>query len=65
MDLLGGVSEELEAPLPNDVRKLVALLKQRGGDNSSSVHITVNKQITDMATPLQAGDEEACISAWI
>ena len=64
MDLLGNASEELEAPLP-DVRKLVALLKQRGGDNSSSVHITVNKQITDMATPLQAGDEEACISAWI
>ena len=64
MDLLGNASEELEAPLPNDVRKLVALLKQRGGDNSS-VRITVNKQIADMATPLQAGDEEACISAWI
>jgi len=70
VDLLGLASEELNEDLPQNVRELVAQLKQRGGTwedvfGKRSVRITVNKQFADLDTPLQAGDEVAFISAWI
>lgn len=70
VDMLGSASETLSAPLPGDVRALVALLKQRGGAweqvfGQRSVRITVNKQFAELDTPLKDGDEVAFISAWI
>jgi molybdopterin synthase sulfur carrier subunit len=70
VDMLGSASETLAAPLPSDVRALVALLKQRGGAweqvfGQRSVRITVNKQFAELDTPLKDGDEVAFISAWI
>ena len=70
VDMLGCASEALAAPLPSDVRGLLALLQQRGGtwDNvfsKSSVRITLNKQFAKLNTPLKDGDEVAFISAWI
>ncbi len=70
VDMLGSAGETLAAPLPGDVRALVALLKQRGGAwekvfGQSSVRITVNKQFAELDTPLKDGDEVAFISAWI
>lgn len=62
-------SEELDAPV-HDIRALVSLLKQRGGAwaqvfGEGSVRITVNKQFSDLNTPLQADDEVAFISGWV
>ena len=70
VDMLGTASEQLAAPVPSDIRELVALLKQRGGAweevfGSSSVRITVNKKFAELNTPLQAGDEVAFISGWV
>jgi sulfur-carrier protein len=68
VDMFGCASEELAAPLPPDVRALLALLQQRGGPwervfGQSSVHMTVNKQFAELETPLKDGDEVAFISA--
>lgn len=70
VDMLGSASEQLAAPLPDDVRGLIGLLKQRGGTweavfGKGSVRITVNKQFAEMNTSLKDGDEVAFISAWI
>jgi len=70
VDMLGSASEMLPAPLPSNVRALVALLKQRGGAwktvfGQRSVRITVNKQFAELDTPLKDGDEVAFISAWV
>lgn len=70
VDMLGCASEDLPPPLPADVRSLLSLLQQRGGNweavfGKGSVRITVNKQFAELDKPLQNGDEVAFISTWI
>lgn len=71
MDKLGLASEQIEETnsLAN-VRSLVALLKQRGGVweevfGNAALRITVNKQFSDLDTPLKDEDAVAFISAWL
>ena len=69
VDRIGTASETLELPgRPYSVRELVGLLKLRGGQweevfGKSSVRITVNKQFTELNSPLKDGDEVPFISA--
>lgn len=71
VDKLGLASEQIDAPdSVTDVRGLVALLKQRGGAwedifGNDALRITVNKQFSELATPIKSGDEIAFISAWL
>lgn len=71
VDKLGLASEEIDLPSNvTDVRGLVALLKQRGGAweevfGNDALRITVNKQFSELVTPLKSGDEVAFISAWL
>jgi len=71
VDKLGLASEEIELPSNvSDVRGLVQILKQRGGAweevfGNDALRITVNKQFSELATPLKGGDEVAFISAWL
>ena len=71
VDKLGLASEEIELPSNvSDVRGLVQILKQRGGAweevfGNDALRITVNKQFSELATPLKNGDEVAFISAWL
>ena len=48
---------------------LVALLQTRGGAwevfGNDALRITVNKQFSELVTPLKSGDEVAFISAWL
>lgn len=70
VDKLGLASEEFALPegMP-DIRGLVAALKQRGGAwdevfGNAALRITVNKQFSELDTPIKSGDEIAFISAW-
>ncbi|MBT9612316.1 MAG: MoaD/ThiS family protein [Burkholderiales bacterium] len=71
VDKLGLASEQIELPSNvNDVRGLVAQLKQRGGAweevfSNDALRITVNKQFSELAAPIKSGDEVAFISAWL
>ena len=71
VDKLGLASEEIALPSNvSDVRGLVQILKQRGGAweevfGNDALRITVNKQFSELATPLKGGDEVAFISAWL
>lgn len=71
VDKLGVASEQIDAPAEmNNVRSLVDMLKQRGGAweevfGNDTLRITVNKQFSDLSTPLKSGDEVAFISAWL
>lgn len=71
VDKLGLASEQIELPSNvNDVRGLIAQLKQRGGAweevfGTDALRITVNKQFSELATPIKSGDEVAFISAWL
>lgn len=71
VDKLGVASEQIDAPAElGDVRSLVNMLKQRGGAweevfGNDTLRITVNKQFSDLTTPLKSGDEVAFISAWL
>lgn len=71
VDKLGLASEQIDAPgTVTDVRGLVALLKHRGGAweevfGNDALRITVNKQFSELATPIKSGDEIAFISAWL
>jgi len=71
VDKLGVASEQIDAPAEmNNVRSLVNMLKQRGGAweevfGNDTLRITVNKQFSDLTTPLKSGDEVAFISAWL
>ena len=71
VDKLGVASEQIDAPAEmSDVRSLVGMLKQRGGAweevfGNDTLRITVNKQFSDLTTPLKSGDEVALISAWL
>ena len=71
VDKLGLASEGIDLPSSvTDVRGLVAILKQREGVwaeifGNAALRITVNKQFSDLATPLKNGDEVAFISAWL
>lgn len=70
VDKLGLASEDfaLSADV-SDIRALVAALRQRGGAweevfGNAALRITVNKQFSELATPVKSGDEIAFISAW-
>lgn len=69
VDKLGMASEEMALPENiDDVRGLVSLFQHRGGVwetvfGNVSLQITVNKQFSDLATPIKNGDEIAFISA--
>ena len=71
VDKLGLASEEIELPdKVSDVRGIVQILKQRGGAwnevfGKDALRITVNKQFSDLTTPIKNGDELAFISAWL
>lgn len=71
VDKLGLASEEIELPdKVADVRGLVKALKQRGGAwedvfGKGTLQITVNKQFSELTTPIKSGDEVAFISVWL
>lgn len=71
VEKLGLASEQFELPdTVSDVRGLVAQLKQRGGAweevfGKGALRITVNKQFSELATPIKNGDEVAFISSWL
>ena len=71
VDKLGLASEEIDLPdQVDDIRGLVATLKQRGGVwqeifSDGALRITVNKQFSELTPPIKRGDEVAFISAWL
>lgn len=71
VDKLGLASEEIDLPgQVSDIRGLITALKQRGGAweevfGNDALRITVNKQFSEITTPIKHGDEVAFISAWL
>ena len=71
VDKLGLASEEIDlSGQVSDIRGLITALKQRGGAweeifGNGTLRITVNKQFSEITTPIKHGDEVAFISAWL